>query len=47
MFVGVMIVFVVKNGFCAEKRELNRQIVDICDRIGITDIKGNENHEEE
>ena len=40
-------VFVVENGFGAEKRELNRQIVDICDRIGITDIKGNENHEEE
>lgn len=40
-------VFVVENGFGAEKIELNRQIVDICDRIGITDIKGNENHEEE
>ena len=40
-------VFVVENGFGAEKRELNRQIVEICDRIGITDIKGNENHEEE
>lgn len=40
-------VFVVENGFGVEKRELNRQIVAICDRIGITDIKGNENHEEE
>lgn len=40
-------VFVVENGFGVEKRELNRQIVAICDRIGITDIKGNESHEEE
>jgi len=40
-------VFVVENDFGTEKRELNRQIVDICDRIGITDIKGNEDHEEE
>lgn len=39
-------VFVVENGFGTKKAELNRQIRNICDRIGITYIKGNEYREE-
>lgn len=39
-------VYVLENGSCTKKAELNRQIDCICDRIGITYIKGNEDREE-
>lgn len=40
-------VLVVENDSNVKNLELNRQIKDICDRIGITDIEGNKNREEE
>lgn len=40
-------VFVIENDDKVKSAELNRQIKCICDRIGITDIEGNKNREEE